>query len=70
MKLEEGELVQWTKCGQHFTGRKILYNGEPVVVDDFYDSLLIKHSYTSELHAVGSVALSPYPSSPIPEPAK
>lgn len=70
MKLELGELVQWTDGDNHHTGRKMLYGGEPVEVDSHYGSVLVKHSYTGELHAVFSGDLSPYPSSPISEPTK
>ena len=70
MKLEEGDLVQWTRYGQHFTGRMMLSNGEPVVIGEIFDLLLVKHSYTGELFVIDSASLSPYPSSPIPEPTK
>lgn len=70
MRLELGELVQWTEDGKHHTGRRVIYGLDGVLVDDFYDRYLVKHSYTGELHAVFSGDLSPYPSSPIPEPTK
>lgn len=70
MKLEEGRLVQWKENDQNFTGKEMLCDGEEIVLYDYCDYVLVKHSYTGELSIVHFSKLSPYPSSPIPEPTK
>ena len=59
MKLTEGERVQWTIGTAHHTGRVMLYQGERVVVDSFYDAVLIKEDCDRGLVAIGSHYLSP-----------
>lgn len=61
----EGDLVQWMNGPDHRTGRRL--SGLPFGSSSY---ALIRESYTGKIVAVRHEALSIYPTSPIPEPAK
>jgi len=78
MKCELGDAVQWLDvdggwqvgkivcCGLAIVTAKngIEYSGPP----QKWQSILVAHSHTRELEFVEFSKLSPYPSSPIPQP--
>lgn len=68
LKLVAGESVQWIDGDRHYVGKVLcgIVTKKPIVID--FIGRLVRVEPSGEVAVVWSDRLSPYPSSPIPDP--